>query len=144
MKKNSLILLIFVLVIAAQAGKVWVFLDGKDPVSTARVQNGDYTEFLNSLPEDNIARRSKIDGEKYRVRDLPVYSEYISSIESHGAKILGHSRWLNAVVIDESDIEQLKSLPFVLSTRPVRTFHRKDSEIHPEPWHRSFDTVHDL
>lgn len=48
-------------------------------------------------------------------RDVPVNEEYISTIENYSDSIFGESRWLNALVIQASELnwKRIAALPFV-------------------------------
>ena len=54
-------------------------------------------------------------------RDLPVAQEYVDQIGSTGSRILGTSRWLNAVAVEASPAQRqsITALAFVRSTDPV-------------------------
>ena len=49
-------------------------------------------------------------------RDIPVYEEYISLVEAYSDSTFGTSRWLNAAVVQASEMnwKRIANLPFVL------------------------------
>ncbi len=63
--------------------------------------------------------------------DLPPFPAYIQALKNAGAEIGVASRWLNAVSIsaDDAQLAQIRALPFVARTEPVRRFRRVAPEV---------------
>ena len=70
--------------------------------------------YQNNFSAASIERRF-LQGIAWDERDVPVYSEYISIVESHSDSTFGASRWLNALVVKAtpSQWEELSKLSFV-------------------------------
>jgi hypothetical protein len=51
--------------------------------------------------------------------DLQVADDYMRAVESTGARIRTHSRWLNAVSVTDADLPAIEVLPFVAGVSPV-------------------------
>ncbi len=51
--------------------------------------------------------------------DTPISKTYTDSLTSLNSEIISHSKWLNAVVIENGDLEQLKKLSFVKHIQQV-------------------------
>ncbi|MFM7259870.1 MAG: hypothetical protein ACKO3W_04635, partial [bacterium] len=59
-------------------------------------------------------------------RDLPIATARVDAIRATGARIRTQSRWLNAVSVEATrdQLDQIATLPFVRSIRPLHTSHR--------------------
>lgn len=88
---------------------VWVFLKDKP---NAEIMLSQPELYLSSRA---IERRIK-QGIKIDESDIPVYQQYIETIQEYNFKVKRTSKWLNAVVVpvnNSIEIELLRSLPFV-------------------------------
>lgn len=122
---KHLALIIFIILqnlATAQNTKVWVVF--KDKTNSKQ---------KNTLPalspisiEKKIKRNIPIDE-----RDYPVTQSYLEELQSKGYTIVATSRWFNAASVkiqENSDIENLKRLPFVKEIQPVKKHFRKKVE----------------
>ncbi len=101
--------------------RTWIFLRDKGVVVNSST---DELEALKgSWPKRSLERRAK-SGVGVDINDLPICEEYIDAIIEAGGRIEEQSRWLNTVSIenDESIIEVITGMPFVLSVQPVKSF----------------------
>lgn len=87
------------------------------------------------ISERALWRRSKVlpTNRLLDERDLPVSVEYVDQVRSTGSRILGTSRWLNAVAVEASPSQRqsIISLPFVLLTDPVLPMKRPPIDFSP-------------
>ena len=76
-----------------------------------------------------LERRRKVRSEEDLIdmADIPIAPEYIQRIKDMGLVPQAVSRWMNGVTaeISPSQMEKVKSLPFVRDIRPVASFNRK-------------------
>jgi len=108
--------------------QAWVFLADKG--NCVAEQLAKPSDFLSPKAiEKRKANQVSIDQS-----DLPVASEYMDILKIHSHRLLGSSRWLNAVAveIDESCLEELEALDFVTGLRPVRSMSIADAGISTE------------
>ncbi len=136
MKIRTLMIFLALSMLAENLGKSWVFLVDKG--------GQDISILGEEMPQRNIHRRQVCGIEGFSQRDLPVSVDYIDQIEQTGADILGHSRWLNAVVIADEDLPLLEHLTIVESIKPVLIFRRELPDIVPEPLLSIAETEYDL
>ncbi|TAE49772.1 MAG: peptidase S8 [Bacteroidetes bacterium] len=96
--------------------RYWVFFTDKG--SDASLQLAHPEAFLSA---EALAIREKQQISP-SIGDLPVYQGYMTQLRALGIETYGSSRWLNAAVIDESDILGLQGmgLSFVKGIRPLR------------------------
>ncbi|MDZ4830858.1 MAG: S8 family serine peptidase [Phycisphaerae bacterium] len=103
--------------LSVHARPTWVFFRDKGA--------GDANALAQTaLTERAIARRSARRSAPgvMDVRDLPVNPAYVSAVQALGGRVRVESRWLNAISVEISPAARLAlaSLPFVVSTQPVR------------------------
>ncbi len=111
----------------------WVFFADKGPSAATMLREA--PETFPTL-QKSLKRRAKIGMDKVVFADLPVYQDYISSIEDLGVTLKRSSRWLNAAVFKSASaqtvsllLDRIASLPFVIEIKPALTFVRKDEAI---------------
>lgn len=110
MKKFLLLYLFFSGLIVSGQNKYFIYLKDKTGSS-----------FSINKPEEFLSARSinrrKTQKIAINLRDIPVNQTYINQIITKGAKVLGKSKWLNAVLIaaTESQLNEIKKLSFVSS-----------------------------
>ncbi|MCA0362636.1 MAG: S8 family serine peptidase [Bacteroidetes bacterium] len=110
MKKFLLLYLFFSGLIASGQNKYFIYLKDKTGSS-----------FSINKPEEFLSARSinrrKTQKIAINLRDIPVNKTYIDQIITKGAKVLGKSKWLNAVLIaaTETQLNEIKKLSFVSS-----------------------------
>ncbi|MCS7075756.1 MAG: S8 family peptidase [Bacteroidia bacterium] len=106
--------------------KKWIFLTDK----------GNNVEYYLSHPELYLSQRAIERRAKYGIpidiTDVPVKRDYLQTIQSTGAKIVGVSNWLNAVCVEanSTQIQNLSILPFVKEIKNHTTYRRRIEEIH--------------
>ena len=65
--------------------------------------------------------------------DLPVTPAYIDSVQKiPNVSLLNRSKWFNAITIytkDTNAINKIKTFPFVLKTKPVQKYSRKETDM---------------
>jgi len=110
LKKFLLLYLFFSGLIASGQNKYFIYLKDKTGSS-----------FSINKPEEFLSARSinrrKTQKIAINLRDIPVNKTYIDQIITKGAKVLGKSKWLNAVLIaaTETQLNEIKKLSFVSS-----------------------------
>lgn len=106
--------MIIVLLFAVQVAfsQQWTIVYLKDKANNGYL----ISEPLNFLSEKAIQRRTK-QGILVKPRDLPLSQIYLDSLNKLGFKVIGKSKWLNAVLIEGivSDVNKL-SLGFIAKT----------------------------
>jgi subtilisin family serine protease len=128
MKKVLLIVLIlFTANIFPQSKHFIYFKDKGIEKATLFEKNSEsYNLALQQLSEKSIQRRIKNMGDEELVtfEDLPLNENYVSQVEEIGIKIENKLNWFNAVTayLNNEQIEDVKSLSFVASVEPVKTF----------------------
>ncbi len=102
---------------SAQNSKTYYWIVFKD-------KNG--STFSVDKPESFLSKRSIERRTKQQIaittQDLPVNVSYTNQLIALGAKIVGKSKWLNAVSvtnIDANSLQQINSLPFVKSIKMI-------------------------
>ena len=92
--------------------KFWVFLKDKD------IQNYDYHK---NLSAQTIRHRLLLNIPLEQYTDIPVKAEYVAVLSIQGAKIVNHSKWLNAVSarLTPDQLEQIRKNEFVSDIIPI-------------------------
>lgn len=112
MGKTSPLILFFLLLISGTA------LKGQDRYAV-HYRFKPTTAYSLDRPEELVGEKALLRRGRENIAldstDLPVSARYASLIENEVQKIFYHSKWLNASVVlaDETDIEKIKSFPFV-------------------------------
>lgn len=91
-----------------------------------------YQEAINFLSPKAIERRLKTIGEELvTYDDLPVSNDYILQLEKNKIKIVHQLSWFNSVsaILNDEQVEQVKSLPFVKAVEPVKRLYFINDEI---------------
>lgn len=124
MKNLIAIFVILPALVGASERRHWVFFRDK----------GVYTKFdiarlSEGYPQECVRRRARV-GVSFDESDLPVFEEYIRSVEQAGGRIHTVSKWLNAVSINASPevLAQIETFPFVRKITPVGWFYRGSPE----------------
>ena len=129
---SGLFLLFILLAFCSAEGiKYWVFFTDKGNLSRDDIA----AMASRSLSRRSLARRQRMNI-PLDITDVPVKMNYISAVESLGAEIVHRSRWLNAVSVrcDETTLEKINSLPFVVKVERVKSLRAKYPM--PEPIYR--------
>jgi serine protease AprX len=91
---------------------VWIYFNDKGMNTDVYFRNPQLV-----VSEKSIKRREKvfINSSPLTIKDLPVYSDYVSQVKSKGLKLRWQSKWLNAVsgTASKTQLEQIASLPNV-------------------------------
>lgn len=102
---------------SAQNSKTYYWIVFKD-------KNG--STFSVDKPESFLSKRSIERRAKQQIaittQDLPVNASYINQLNALGVKIVGKSKWFNAVSVtdvDANSLQQINSLPFVKSIKMI-------------------------
>jgi subtilisin family serine protease len=92
--------------------KFWIFLKDKD------IQNYDYRI---NLSGQSIRNRLRLNIPLEQYSDIPVNAEYTSALSKQGAKIINHSKWLNAVSarLNADQLEAIRKNEFVTDIIPI-------------------------
>lgn len=109
---KKIYIIFFSLFCFAVSGQNKYFIYLKDKSGSAYTTNKP-DEFLSAR---SINRR-KTQNIQITPRDIPVNQSYLTQISAKGAKIIGKSKWLNAVLISasETQLNEIKKLSFVSS-----------------------------
>lgn len=105
---------------AQEKAKYWIFLTDKQDFSgkTTQVEEG-------YLADQAITRRARRGESRFATtfafQDAPISRAYEVDLQKRGLAIEQRSRWLNAVTVrlSEDEVKQIRTLPYVHSTRPV-------------------------
>ena len=128
--KCILSLFLFVGVLSAQERqtKYWIYFSGKDHIALSKSSSFREISQITGISERALKRRSKVLKEIITQDDLPVSQTYIAALKEYGISIENNSRWFNAVTafLSQSQIEKIRSLPFVSSVEQVRMFKRRE------------------
>ena len=128
MANKLLISFIFFHLMAFGQEKCLVYLKDKGTNTLADV----------TFTKQAIQRRLKHDI-KANFTDIPLYAEYLHTLERHGC-IKGKSKWLNAIILDDvMNLTHLRSLPFIDS---MAVLYKKDEELISK--HKATASVHEL
>ena len=88
--------------ITTSTGKFWVYFNDKGPEASTILAN--YHELLpKAMVEAHEKRGLAINSD-----DLPVSKTYLAQLITSGYKVHGNSRWLNAAVIDATEVDVAK------------------------------------
>ncbi|MEW6686160.1 MAG: S8 family serine peptidase [Candidatus Edwardsbacteria bacterium] len=102
--------------------KLWVFFTDKG-IFTKTNYERELQNVRNQLTKRSLNRRLKLRSWENVVdfTDLPVFSPYLETLKSKGAKILVPTPWLNGVSVKTTvgSISEIQKLPFVREIRPV-------------------------
>ena len=135
-----LVLRIFFAGTVSGQNKYWVFLINKGPEAEAPaslvVGSPLYNKLISEFNPHTLIRRSKVLSRdaSFTSADLPVYQGYIDAVNAAGAVIIHPCRWINAVstLMTPSQLDAVRSLPFVLRTEPVKSFaHAREKGLPP-------------
>ncbi len=131
----TLTLIIFLLdayTVKAETKPYWIFFKDRGPVN---IQSAVAAKISSPSEPKNTSRRSRVmDKEKlFDERDLPVYLEYIAEVEKIAVEIRTVTRYFNGVSadLDEEALDSVKTLPFVKSVTPVKSFNIPDEPEQP-------------
>lgn len=91
------------------------YLKGHSAYYVVYLKNKHGVEFnpYTFFDQNAIVRRQKMNLSLYDSSDFPVQQSYVHELQMFCDSIYGQSRWLNAVFVSSSDIENIKALPFV-------------------------------
>ncbi|NIA22966.1 MAG: S8 family serine peptidase, partial [Proteobacteria bacterium] len=109
--------------------KYWIYFKDKGIKNQSQYEN-EIAKLENSYNSHALARRKKVNtGNPFSYTDLPVCSDYITSLDRMGIKIDRISKWLNAVSVtaSSSQIEEIRGLNFVKEITPVRKYVLKEN-----------------
>lgn len=125
--KQLLFLLIFILSTGTFAQtKYFIYFKDKGIKNNEQLSKSSvfYQSAMNELSDRCIARRIKTLGEDNVIswEDIPVRTDYISSIEGIGIKIENKLKWFNAVTayLTEVQVNEILQLDFVDKIEPVK------------------------
>ena len=111
-----------------ETAKVWIFFTDK-----AVFDKSGFEQKASSvqLSEKVLNRRKKVNRDYVLFVDLPVEKSYVEQIINMGAKHRRSSRWLNGASFEMSYeiLEQVNSLPFVQSVKPMLGFSKDPGEL---------------
>lgn len=110
------------------SARVWVYFTDKQLFSRSQFQAAAANV---SLSEKELKRRAKTGADHVIFADLPVVENYVTQIESFGAKVRWRSKWLNAAsfAIPMSRLDQIAALPFVVRIEPIGATPRIDVPV---------------
>ncbi len=113
---------------------VWVFFTDKQIFSRGQFQSA---AAALSIPEKAMKRRAKTGLDHVVFADLPIVENYITRIESLGARVRHRSNWLNAAsfVVPQSQLDAVAGLPFVAKVIPLGASKRLDVPVESVPEH---------
>lgn len=117
-KLTFIVLLLFTgLQLSARDYRVWVFFSDKGEKTEQRLKNPE--SFLSK--ESILKKKNK--GIGLTEGDLPVWNQYVETLSQFDCKVLGKSRWLNAVAVEVPDncLEEVKNLCFVTGSQALVT-----------------------
>ncbi len=104
------------------SGKVWIFFKEKPDWKLKTAKSSSVLQYTDAALKRRLSRGIPTLEES----DFPVDASYINLVRSSGAAIRMESRWLNAVsaFCNADCISRVRSLSFVRSIEPVRTYYR--------------------
>ncbi|HDS01053.1 MAG TPA: hypothetical protein ENO07_03450, partial [candidate division Zixibacteria bacterium] len=113
--------------------KYWVFFRDKGELSEQELDARlDALQKRATVP--NLRKRAVVQAQQrlFDYSDLNVHEPYLDSLKSLGVEIHRTTKWLNAASVsaDQALIDNLPSLDFVDSVRPVMTYTRDIPEYH--------------
>jgi len=116
-------LILFFLELSYTQEKYFVYFVDKGPSENQLLKT---TPESLGISHEAVLRRQKVlssDNDILTQADLPVFADYILTLENFGFKIIHKIKWMNAVSVTVKDISILKTvenLPFVEMIEPVR------------------------
>ena len=117
-------------------GRLWILFRDKGQTGLDKAMSLESGLELGLTPKA-LQRRNKVlpRSQAIDATDLPVHDPYIDRLESLGVEVLCRSRWLNAVSVNihETDIQDIKKLPFVKQIKPVAVYERSPPRIIEKP-----------
>ena len=118
---------------------VWVFFTDKQIFTRGQFQAAVAAV---AIPEKSMKRRAKTGLDHVVFADLPVVENYVTQIESYGARIRHRSNWLNAAsfVVPSAQLDQVAALPFVAKVIPLGATKRIEASIEPLPDNTRIET----
>ena len=133
--KNFLVTFVLILIASLTYGQEKYLIYFKDkgiePGETLNKSAALYKQALVNLTEHAVERRRKNMGDEIiTYEDLPLREDYITELESNGIKIVHKLTWFNAVsaYLNDEQLFDLRSLPFVKKIEPVIKFKNKNEE----------------
>jgi hypothetical protein len=113
---------------------VWVFFTDKQIFTRGQFQSAAATI---TIPDKSMKRRAKTGLDHVVFADLPIVENYVTQIESFGARVRHRSNWLNAVsfVVPSSQLDEVAALPFVAHILPLGASKRIDVSTESLPDH---------
>lgn len=114
------------------SARVWVFFTDKQLFSRAQFQSA---AAKISFSEKEMKRRAKTGADHVIFADLPIVENYITQIESFGAKLRWRSKWLNAAsfVVPSERLDQIGALSFVARIEPIGATPRIEVSVEQAP-----------
>jgi hypothetical protein len=106
--------------------KYWIFLKDKNSAALKKQQ---MDAAQSEIRDRALLRRAKVNPDMiFDWYDLAINSDYLNQLEKLDIHPLVMSRWLNAVstILDSSQLEQVRQLPFVKHINPVQSYFRKE------------------
>jgi len=123
--KTILIAVLFAFNLLPQEKHFIYFKDkGFKPESTLNKSSLIYKQAVDQLSERAVERRIKNMGDEFiTYEDIPVSDNYLTAIKDLGIEIIHELKWFNSVSVrmNDSQIEQVKSLSFVDKVVPVKS-----------------------
>ncbi len=117
----------------AQTNPYWVLFTDRGGID---IESMVASKIASAADPKISSRRARVLGISsiYDERDLPVNPDYIASVCSISGGVRTVTRYFNGVSVglDDDDIAQVRSLPFVWLIRPVAVFSGRDIPITPE------------
>ncbi|RKX71890.1 hypothetical protein DRP43_02055 [candidate division TA06 bacterium] len=120
--KTTIVLLLFFPSLLLSSDRYWVYFKDKNINSNFEIVEK-LSEIYQYSDTHLIWRREKINLYKpFDQSDISVSQKYIDMIESNGYKVIGKSRWLNAVSVESENmgIYNLQNMDFIAKISPVR------------------------
>jgi serine protease AprX len=128
--KTILIAVLFTVTLLPQEKHFIYFKDkGINPGSTLNKSSQLFQQAVDELSERAIERRIKNMGDEFiTYEDLPLSDNYLTVIKDLGIEIIHELKWFNSVSVrmNDSQIEQVKSLSFVDKVVPLKVLHSKN------------------
>lgn len=117
-KLTFIVLLLFTgLQLNARDYRVWIFFSDKGEKIGQRLAHPE-----SFLSKESIQKK-KNKGIGFTEGDLPVWNQYVETLSQYECKVLGKSRWLNAVAVQvpENCLEEVNELCFVTGSKALVT-----------------------
>lgn len=106
----STLVIIFSLTAISAQELYWVFFTDK---------NGTQFDPYSYFDAKAIERRTQLGLSLYDSTDFPLNPQYTQAVSALSEEVVGESRWLNALAVSTSNIEQIAGLPFVKNIYPI-------------------------